>query len=310
MTNEALKQKYINEYAGEQSKAYEQLFKAVDPFEEQYRKDCGNWTKPEIIDFFKSYASRSVNSLRVRLSMLKGYTDYFIISNLSKDNINHYLEISSDDLRLCINKIVDNNKFISRKEVLTICNKMENPVDQYFLLAIFEGIGSYGKFGEEIVDTMASGIKENTIVLSSGRELTVSKELIHYAKESANTDKYYKTIIKNGEVQPYSYDLEGEGTIFKSRKNNRSKLKTNSNFIAVQKYFKLKQEYGFSYLLQSDIRRSGMCEMLKELIAKYHSIENVIESKEGMNIIERFGYDYSPIYQSLFVNMYKDYLGI
>ena len=53
-----------------------------------------------------------------------------------------------------------------------------------------------------------------------------------------------------------------------------------------------------------------MCEMLKELIAKYHSIENVIESKEGMNIIERFGYDYSPIYQSLFVNMYKDYLGI
>ena len=77
-------------------------FKKTSSFEEQLNKDAYDFTVYEILNMYKTWNSKSIDTLYVINNRLSQYTQWALEQNLVADSQNHYLEINRDMLMGCI----------------------------------------------------------------------------------------------------------------------------------------------------------------------------------------------------------------
>lgn len=173
----------------------DKAFKNCSFYEEKIDKDLYNFTIFEIKDMYQTMNIRSHGSLRNINSLLKQYTTWAINENLVKDAQNHYEEMRTRDYDDCINIIAIKKRLLTRQEIFYYIKVIENPTDQFVLLATFEGLSGidYCELGQLTMRDF--DYKHLTVKLCTGRTISISKELYYIAEESANTFFY---VTSNG----------------------------------------------------------------------------------------------------------------
>ncbi len=288
MYNAELKERYIIEKEATAILPNNYLrcnFEKVSGFERSYDRDLCNWTKMEIMEFYKYLGTASVSTLVVMNSAFSQYSQWCNQNNLVKDHQNHFSEITAEMLHHCINIGLAKQLIIVRQQLITEIRSLPNPSDQFALLALFEGIK--GKDFCEILNIKTKDISDGHIKLCTGRVVRISKELENIALESASTYDYY-TLGDKGKVIPFIGDAD---SVIKDYPNV---TEGTSDFIKGRRiYNKLNRAIDYlglsSNITANALYESGRIWFIKQELEKYNmNLEEYLKSKNRKDMENQY----------------------
>lgn len=211
MYNEVIKKRYKQEREKTivvPQYALDLDFKKTNAFEEQLDKDVYDFTVYEILNMYKTWNSKSIDTLYVINNRLSQYTQWALEQNLVIDNQNHFLEINRDMLLGCINMIAQQKRIVSREQMIAWCSRLPNACDKFIFLGLYEGLN--GKDYEDFWNTTIEDIdKQKRVIRVKRGELSISDTLIDYAEESNRTLELYPMtgdmarvtkLVENGKI--------------------------------------------------------------------------------------------------------------
>lgn len=303
--NPELKIQYIEEKSQEviiSNNYLECQFNKSFKLENELDKDISNFTVYEIIEYYKMLNSSSFDTLFVMNSQFSMYTQWCLQKSLVKDNQNHFLEMTLEHLKNCLNKALVNMKIVTRETILNWVDQLPNPKDQFVLLGLFEGLK--GKDFCELSKLRPEDIKGNIATLCTGREIELSNRLLKIISDCVVEDKYYSISGSGTKVMP----LVDKGFVIKDYPNARGDVsdfqlgrKIYNSITRILNYFDV-----LSFMTANSIAESGKLHMIKErakelgLSCKDYIYSNYIEEVE-----KKFN---SKIVRSIFWLKYEDYL--
>lgn len=183
-------------------------FQKTEPFEENLNKDIYDFTVAEIINMYKTFAIKSVDTLYNLNSRLVQYVSWALGENLVFDSQNHFEEINREMILECTNYLINNLRIITKAQVLAWCSKLPNASDKFCILGAFEGLN-----GEKYSDFWNVSIndfdEENMELHLPDRTMKVSRELLEFAKEANEMISYTAlsgkmsrqiTLVENGKI--------------------------------------------------------------------------------------------------------------
>lgn len=189
--NEEIKKRYLD--INGRDGAAKWIFNKTAGFEEKYCKDASSFTTEEIENMLKTISYEAVGTVKNVTSILRGYTDWCISEGLVADSQNHYNEINSRDAKDYANVGSISKSIVTRDDVLSWCEGMKNPMDQFIVLGLFEGIG--GKNYCDFFDLCGRDINVETseIRLHSRGVRRFSSRLCAYGIDASEVNDYYYT---------------------------------------------------------------------------------------------------------------------
>lgn len=195
MFNEKTKKRFLNAVDLSQfpKSFWNNVFKKSEILEEQYNKDLYNFSKEQILIWYKLLDSKSLEYLSVINYNIIKYAQWALQESLIVDGMNHFVEITDDEIFECVNKYGLNSSIITKEELDNILFQIPSSRDKFVLLALFEGIKGINL--DDIVNMKLNDINrsDNTVNLESGKKKKISNQLIQYAIESAD-EKCYDSI--------------------------------------------------------------------------------------------------------------------
>lgn len=269
MYNENFKLRYMeeNEFRNASIKTnVDLLFRKIEPSEEKLNKDLYDFNVKEILDYYKSLCTPSLESLMIMNNQYKLYTAYAIREGLVKDNQNHYQEIDNVQLSNCINLGLAQAQIVTREDLLFILNSVyvTNISDRFMCLALFEGLG--GKMCEELTQLLPSNIlPEGRVKLCTGREFNVSQQFVDWGLESAEEYEYY------GEGRgKLNYYMQDDPRCVKRFANSISEEPLRLYKSLVRRLNKVRESTMSQAIGVSTLQESGRLEMIRNLMEKDH----------------------------------------
>lgn len=242
-----------------------QYFKQAEPVEEALQKDLSNFNINEILGLLKHFCTSSMETLMMGTSMFRRYTYYCIEQNMVQDGLNHYEEVTNEMYLDCINKSLSEDKIISRKELMKQVHLLENPVEQFVLFAVFEGLGGTGCM--DLVDIQLGQFSNNTVTLKSGRVLTIPKELYDIAETSANEYFYYPPNATSEKYEKVKF--KDEPGIIKSLFNVKADSSDQRKaYNIVNKLRRMSVREGSKAYLNGHLVESGRIDLIKRTMAE------------------------------------------
>ena len=303
--NSELKIQYIEEKSKEviiSNNYLECQFNKTCKFEEELNKDLSNFTVYEIVEYYKMLNISSFDTLFVMNSQFSMYTQWCLQKSLVKDNQNHFLEMTLEHLKDCLNKALVNMKIVSRDTILNWVDQLPNPKDQFVLLGLFEGLK--GKDFCELSKLRPEDIKGNIATLYTERKIELSDRLLKIISDCVVEDKYYSITGNGTKVMP----LVDKGFVIKDYPNARGDVsdfqlgrKIYNSITRILNYFDV-----LNFMTANSIAESGKLYMIKErakelgLSYKDYIYSNYIEEVE-----KKFN---GKIVRSIFWLKYEDYL--
>ena len=303
--NSELKIQYIKEKSNEvivPNNYLECQFNKTSKMEEKLNKDLSNFTVYEIVEYYKMLNISSFDTLFVMNSQFSMYTQWCLQKSLVKDNQNHFLEMTLEHLKDCLNKALVNMKIVTKETVLNWVDQLPNPKDQFVLLGLFEGLK--GKDFCELSKLRPEDIKGNTAILYTGRDIELSNRLLKIISDCVVEDKYYSITGNGTKVMP----LVDKGFVIKDYPNARGDVsdfqlgrKIYNSITRILNYFDV-----LNFMTANSIAESGKLHMIKErakelgMSCKDYIYSNYIEEVE-----KKFN---NKIVRSIFWLKYEDYL--
>lgn len=302
--NEEIKLRFISERNREvilPENYLERQFRKISDMERELNKDLSNFTFYEIIEYYKLLNIPSLDSLSVMNSQFSLYTQWCLQENLVKDNQNHFLEITMETMKSCINKALFNMKIVSKDIILNWVEQLPNPKDQFVLLGLFEGIK--GKDFCELLKLRPEDINNNIAKICTGREIKISDKLCSIIDDCVSETKYYSITGNNTKVMT----LIDRGYIIKDYPNARNDV---SEFSAGRKIYnsimRILNYFDVGYMTANSIYESGKLYMINQ-----RAKELRISAKEYiyLDYIKEVEKKYDcKIVRSTFILKYEDYL--
>lgn len=303
--NSELKIQYIEEKSKEviiSNNYLECQFNKTCKFEEELNKDLSNFTVYEIVEYYKMLNISSFDTLFVMNSQFSMYTQWCLQKSLVKDNQNHFLEMTLEHLKDCLNKALVNMKIVSRDTILNWVDQLPNPKDQFVLLGLFEGLK--GKDFCELSKLRPEDIKGNIATLCTEREIELSDRLLKIISDCVVEDKYYSISGNGTKVMP----LVDKGFIIKDYPNARGDVsdfqlgrKIYNSITRILNYFDV-----LNFMTANSIAESGKLHMIKEKAKEYGmSCRYYIYSNHITEVEKKYN---SKIVRSIYWLKYEDYL--
>lgn len=302
--NEQRKQAFLNESTIRGPKVIAptaRQFQQIAELEDRLGKDACDFTSAEILGYYKSLCTTSINYLVVINSQLKLYAAWCQQNNMLIDYQNHYAELDVDVLRGCLNVGLQQEIIITREELLHIIEALENPSDKFLCLAVFEGI--LGPTKEELRHIRIEDFENGEVTLygrdgKSTRRLTVSDELIGLAKESASTYEYVQ--FTEGK-RVYYYHAQDPNVLKRFANSSGPCISSHS---LQDKMVRIKKELDSPAFVYGYLFESGRLQRINELI-KSGRCESAYDALSNPAITYRYGAVHS---KSGYVELYKDYI--
>lgn len=303
--NPELKIQYIEEKSQEviiSNNYLECQFNKSFKLENELDKDISNFTVYEIIEYYKMLNSSSLDTLVVMNSQFSMYTQWCLQKSLVRDNQNHFLEMTIEQLKECLNKMLVNLKFVTRETILNWVDQLPNPKDQFVLLGLFEGLK--GKDFCELSKLRPEDIKGNIATLCTGREIELSNRLLKIISDCVVEDKYYSISGSGTKVMP----LVDKGFVIKDYPNARGDVsdfqlgrKIYNSISRILNYFDVCE-----FMTANSIAESGKLQMIKEKAKELNmTCKDYIYSNYIIEVEKKFN---SKIVRSIFWLKYDDYL--
>ena len=303
--NTALKIQYIEEKSKEviiHNNYLECQFNKTNKLESELDKDLSNFTVYEIIEYYKMLNISSLDTLFVMNSQFSMYTQWCLQKNIVKDNQNHFLEMTMEHLKECLNKALVDMKFVSRETVLSWVDQLPNPKDQFVLLGLFEGLK--GKDFCELSKLRPEDINRNIASLCTGREIKLSNRLLKIIADCKVEDKYYSITGNSTKVMP----LLDKGFVIKDYPNARTDVsdfqlgrKVYNSITRILNYFDV-----LDFMTANSVFESGKLQMIKERAKELNmSCKDYIYSSYISEVEKKYN---SKIVRSIYWLKYEDYL--
>lgn len=314
--NEELKKRYLEEKKFKSDIQYgniERILLKVARFEKELDKDASTFSVSEVEDMLKCLNFASTYSFNNFRSQMFKYTEWCMRQNLVDNYMNSYDTARVGKASRYINVIKAKRKMITRKELLSAIEKLNNACDMFAILGLFEGIN--GENRNEIIRLRTTDIdRDKHIVhipeyegakgIKKARNIIVSEKLIDLAFEAADTTKY--TALSGRQVV-----LTDDPTLIFKEFNNSSESSTDF-YKGRRLYFRLTKCLGaieLDDLSINSISDSGKIHMINE-IAQKKGIKgkDVLKSQELLSEVEhQFGQE-MWLRRSSFVSNYDEYL--
>lgn len=303
--NPELKIQYIEEKSKEviiSNNYLECQFNKTSKLEEEFGKDLSNFTVYEITEYYKMLNASSFDTLFVMNSQFSMYTQWCLQKSLVKDNQNHFLEMTLEHLKDCLNKALFNMKIVTRETVLNWVDELPNPKDQFILLGLFEGLK--GKDFCELSKLRPENINGNIASLCTGREIKLSNKLLKIISDCITEDKYYSITGNATKVMP----LLDKGFVIKDYPNARpdvsdfqSGRKVYNSITRILNYFDV-----LSFMTANTIFESGKIHMIKERAKELSmTCKDYVYSQYIEEVEKKYN---SKVVRSIFWLKYEDYL--
>ena len=315
--NEDQKKAYI-EYIKQQEiklpmNYLERMFTATCETEEDFKQDVSLFKKTDIEEMYRRISFSSLDTARNFHSQLRRYTNWCLGQARTMECVNHYAE--QYNLLEYVNPKAFRRKMISREELIEKCYKLDNPCDQFALLAIFEGINGKEKcelvnmrltdFNEDntvnivrdVIIDKVTGKKERRIV-----PVKISEKLRNFAMESAEMKKY---IVYSGRAYILQDDPELIIKNFRSCRDDSSDLQKGRRL-----FFRLNKcldNIGLSYLSLNGISDSGKISLMNEIAARENLTGKEVLYHPGLleEVNQQFN---TSVSRSTFYKKYKENL--
>ena len=201
MYNEKIKRKYLKEVYPDNSKESVVLireFEKAAAFEEGKRKDLYDWRISEIIEYYQSLKTDSLETLETINKKIMQYVEWALKNELTYDARNHFREVNHDILaEKCLNKDIMNSKIVSREDLLEKISLLPNASDRFVLLALFEGFKGKDFCDIYNIKTTDINMTDKTVCTFSGKCKKMSDELIEIAIMSAKEYQYKGMTLKS-----------------------------------------------------------------------------------------------------------------
>lgn len=283
--NEEQKNAFIKHYQGDSENNFvRNIFSLTQPNEEYMQKDVCEFTEKEILELLRSFNSSSVNSLRVKMSILRTYATWCEVKGLIRNNMNSFENLFGKDIEGCVNKYAKASKLITYEHLLKIINDLPNPVDQFVLLALFEGISGKSNT-KEITSLKIKDLHEDYFDLPT-RKIKVTPMLYNIAMEAATTDIYVSLKGKYQEKKLLSCDY-----VYKPKYNvaDTSNLEEDNILRMQRRLLKIREILDQPEMTISSLYYSGMIHYMG-IIAKEKGIDilDVLEEPEYEDIKEKY----------------------
>ena len=303
MYNEAIKLRYKQER--ETSVVVPQYalkldFKKTNAFEEQLDKDAYDFTVYEILNMYKTWNIKSIDTLYVINNRLSQYTQWALEQNLVADSQNHYLEINRDMLTGCINMIAQQKRIVSREQMIAWCSRLPNACDKFIFLGLYEGLNgsNYEDFWNASIDDID---KENKTIRVKRGVIPISTDLIEYAEEANNTLELYPMsgdmarvtkLVENGKIIKLKINCKYDDPIHNG-KNIYIAIVRVCKFLDIDRWYNTRQA-----------NESGIINFIKQGMERYDLSFHDYLWSEHLKEVE-FQYD-RRIVRSSFYTKYKN----
>ena len=303
MYNEAIKLRYKQERETSvvvPRYALKLDFKKTNAFEEQLDKDAYDFTVYEILNMYKTWNIKSIDTLYVINNRLSQYTQWALEQNLVADSQNHYLEINRDMLTGCINMIAQQKRIVSREQMIAWCSRLPNACDKFIFLGLYEGLNgsNYEDFWNASIDDIDK--KNKTIRVKRG-VIPISIDLIEYAEEANNTLELYPMsgdmarvtkLVENGKIIKLKINCKYDDPIHNG-KNIYIAIVRVCKFLDIDRWYNTRQA-----------NESGIINFIKQGMERYDLSFHDYLWSEHLKEVE-FQYD-RKIVRSSFYTKYKN----
>jgi len=275
-------------------------FKKTNAFEEQLDKDAYDFTVYEILNMYKTWNIKSIDTLYVINNRLSQYTQWALEQNLVADSQNHYLEINRDMLTGCINMIAQQKRIVSREQMIAWCSRLPNACDKFIFLGLYEGLNgsNYEDFWNASIDDIDK--KNKTIRVKRG-VIPISIDLIEYAEEANNTLELYPMsgdmarvtkLVENGKIIKLKINCKYDDPIHNG-KNIYIAIVRVCKFLDIDRWYNTRQA-----------NESGIINFIKQGMERYDLSFHDYLWSEHLKEVE-FQYD-RKIVRSSFYTKYKN----
>ena len=302
------KLKFLDEgYSSEKTRAtYESYLTEVEPFEELYNKDFGEFNIREVAQTLNSLDSKSKLTINCKLSCYKSYHDWAIAVKLNDSGMNPIRSIERNTLKE--NTLNENeflNGIITKEWLYSLKNKLEKDyrvkyINYQDIAALYLAyIGVCGKQANEIINLQWTDIDfdnkkikvTNSFDKSLSRVINIDDLDIEILKEVKKEDVYYRHIspdtIKNFEE---TVELDDSDFVIKNIKlkstnqvneikqttimNRLSSFKNELEYVGLEEFSKIK------LLSLIQVKKSAQFEMLDNV---FNKIEDEKEREKAID---------------------------
>lgn len=236
----------------------------------------------ECIAFLKDFDYASVSSICGTASLIRVYLEFIGINSSEWDKVN------SSVARKIIDKRAVKNKYFTPVKVQEVINNLENPMDQFVILAIYEGF--WGENGEEVYNLLISDIDKNahTVNYGNGVVKKMSEGLYKIAVMSART---YEYTSETKYMELFDLDIRGAYVVKTVWRRGEDTPFTRHERIR-KKIWTIGKKVDISPLNPSNLLTSGMLYEVKKIMLKYgcSSIEAVAKPEMDA-VLKQYGMD-------------------
>lgn len=257
------------------------LFKKVNFYENQYKKDCSKFSVEEILQMYEGFKARSKFTVLNYNVILKAYCAWVNYQD-GNDDDNPYNNITADMIAPLIPK--DANKLLSRDEVDDIEDQLYNYSDKAIVELLFIGVA--GKNMEDIYSVSAECVQGDALIVN-GKEFPMTCELKNLLpKAFAETE-----IMSYGDTMRV-IQVNGKGRIYKERSNARGVDSEDTRFRYFYRKIQLfRQHLDIPGLTMKNIAASGLWHYLQlGMEATGLDLRGYLRTEQGKNLAIRYGF--------------------
>ena len=287
MYQEELKEGFIKDYLKSrvvaQTSLYS-LFRKVEPFEEEFGKDCSQFTKEEVLKMYLDFKARSKFTLFNYNVILKAYCAWMKYYHGLENDI-AYDEMTTEMIEPLVPD--DAKKVLSREEITDIEDQLYNWTDKAIIEALFEGLS--GNSMRDLIGIEANMInhKDKQLYLSDGRVFDLTNRLYEFLVKSLDEEKY----VCYGESLRVK-KLIGKGKLYKERDNAHAMNSDDKFFRWVyRKVQNFRKHVGIDGLTMKNIQTAGMVHYLK--IGMKDSdlgLKEFLQTEAGKKLMDKYNY--------------------
>lgn len=278
------------------------LFEQYGIIEEELQKDLCNFTKPEICKAHKFMSCTSYETLLVNNINMKAYTTWALQNSLVNDGINHYDDMTPEDIFACVNQGLLQSSIVSRDLVLNRIRSLDNPRSAFIVLGIFEGIR--GTKFSDLVSLKLSDFDKSacTVTLPSGSTRPVSSDLIYWA-EMADQQNILVTV--NGR----EFQLYGTRIIKRLRSTNIKEDDTEEHRNVYREALRSFDMMGFTGKVSTNsLYTSGMIDMINQIARRENVTAQTVLYVKPLFAELNTMYSMQAYMRSRFLMKYKEFL--
>lgn len=253
-------------------------FKKIELYEEKIGKDLLDFSKDEVLEFYRDLES-PLGTIRRINNNLKHYMTYCVQHGYCNENV--LQSIATKDMQACTK--TPEQKYFNYGQVVQMASELMNPEDSFIFMAIYEGL-----LDEELTPLNAKisdiDIPKGKFKIHSGELLDVDLVLLKYAVESYNAAEYHSS----NERIFYSESFQSDYIVkYIFKEDSRNDIATIYN-----RFYKIKNKLNCSNLSLTKLAYSGFIQkslktasLLKVDIYEFYKTIECEQLKKRYNIV-------------------------